>query len=116
MNAKDKQGPDLAYFNFEPFMQHFVSTMALTNPEIPYQKFNDFYLTLLKKLNFAENLRLQILTEILYSGKTQSEHTITSIFEAIFNKDSHFLKILLKSKKNYCPHFFCRQLMNSLCF
>ena len=94
-----KRNLNLIYLDFEPFINSLISSVALANTDISNQNLNNFYLTIVNKLKYAESTRLKALINFLYFNRTQFVQKLKPIFHAIFNKDSHFFQNLTEEQK-----------------
>ena len=91
---------DLVFFNFESFIEIFVTSIAVTNPLLSEESLKKLYFTMLRTAAVMENLRLELLSKIFYSDKVYNEST-RSIFSAISSRDAHFFKNMTKDQKEH---------------
>ena len=109
-STKPYNKKDLVYFNFESFMEMFVISIAVTNPQLSEEGLKKLYFTMLRNVIVIEELRLELLSKVFYSDKVYNEHT-RSIFSAISSRDVQFFKNMTKDQKEYLGAAF--SMLNS---
>ena len=86
------QEMDVVYLNFEPFTKDFFSFITSKDPQIPEEVRDNIHLGWSSHLMDLENMRLQMLKNILYSDNMQEQQNLVLIFKAIFSRDIDFFK------------------------
>lgn len=99
-SAKPYNKKDLIFFNFESFIEMFVTSIAVTNPQLSEEGLKKFYFTMLRNAAVIEELRLELLSKIFYSDKVYNTNT-RSIFSAISGRDAQFFKNMTKDQKEH---------------
>ena len=94
------------YFDFESFVTNFINSIRLANPKMPVQKLGELYFKFLMAFNFAEKLRLKILTQTFYSNASHTEKDIALILTAILNRDFYFFINLTDMQKKAMSYNF----------
>ncbi len=105
IQSHKKQGDfELVSLDFEPFMNHLISTIRLTNPLFFSRNGKKFY-HLKKEVQNFEELRLRVLSYIINSNDMGFSKDIP-ILKAIINRSEHFFRNFPKEKKNRLENGF----------
>lgn len=115
LNTVIIQGPqyeemDVVYLDFSPFMEEVKSFLTSKEPETE-QIFNNISMEWSLMLMNFEQMRLQMLKNILYSDNMELQKNPVLILKAIFSRDIHFFKDPTEEQKKLLKAtFYTKQL------